>query len=125
MSDQGGKETIAEKVTSAATAATSAAGAASSWLDVIKSLWSVFASFLPALAISLFNYEETRVDRLRKENEALKLQLKLKENRDAVDSKFSGMSDVDIVRQSISDGSGPSGAVADASIDADPFKPKS
>jgi len=124
MSDQGGNDSIAEKVTSVAVAATSAAGAASSWLDVMKSVWSVLVSFLPALAISLFNYEETRVDRLRKENEALKLQLKLKENKDAVDSKYSGMSDADVVRQSISDGGGANANAADPNINADPFKPK-
>jgi hypothetical protein len=116
---------LEQKVTNAANAATSAAGAASSWIDVFKGLWSVLASVLPALAISLFNYEETRVDRLRKENEALKTKLKETENKDAVDQKYSGMSDADIVRASITDVQSGSDNAADASIDADPFaKPK-
>lgn len=79
----------------------------STWLDNIKKLFGLICSAMPAIAISLFNYEETRIDRLKRENEAMALQLKLKENADAITQKFAGLSDVDIVRQSIADGGGP------------------
>jgi hypothetical protein len=117
MSDQGPNESISTKVTNAANAMTSTAGAASSWLGVIKGVWSLVCSALPALAISLFNYEESKIDALKKQNEALQLQLKLKENKDAVDQKYSGMSDADIVRQSILDSGGPDAGSTIAGVD--------
>jgi hypothetical protein len=117
MSDREPNESIATKVENAANAASSTANAASSWLDVIKSIWSLVCSALPALAISLFNYEEGRIDALKKQNEALQLQLKLKENKNAVDQKYADMSDSDIVRQSILDGSGAEASSTIAGVD--------
>ena len=97
----------------------------STWLDNIKKVWGLFCSALPALAIALFDHEETKVNRLKLDNEALQLQLKLKDNKDAVDQKFAGLSDADLVRQSIVDGGGSADSAPLAGVDTAIVEPKS
>ncbi len=74
--------------------------------DLIKSLIEKFA---PALAVAIWNYEETKVAKAESEKELAEEQLQVEKNHEAIDAANAGKSDSDIVNDAIINGGGSGG----------------
>ncbi len=76
------------------------------FLSSLQLIWQAVATILPVLFVSLFDYEETKIDRLKREKEGLQLTIDKMENQNAIDKKYAGMSDADIVLSAGNSGPG-------------------
>jgi hypothetical protein len=75
----------------------------------LNALQKLIETLAPALAVMLWNYEETKVEQADNAKADAQLELKLEKNHEAIDSKYADSSDADIVNDAILNGGGPTG----------------
>lgn len=80
----------------------------SALVDLIK---FIIEQMAPAVAVALWNYEESKVGQARASQELAEVKLQLEKNHESVDAKYLGKSDLDVVNDAVfSDGGGQLGA---------------
>lgn len=77
--------------------------------DLLKLLKELVEEFAPALAVALWNYEESKVDEAKNEALDAKVNLELEKNHESVDEKYKDCPDIAIVNDAIAAGGGGTG----------------
>jgi hypothetical protein len=70
-------------------------------LELLGQLWQVIKDQMPAFLLSLYENEETKIRRVQAEKAEVELKLKEEQNHEAIDQKYSGKSDSDILRDGL------------------------
>jgi hypothetical protein len=94
-------------------------------IEILSGLASWIRTQAPALAILFFNYEESKIQRLKNDKDAVELELSKERNTDAVEQQNHGRSPVDLVNDAIRDGGGtPADLISDPKAPGDPDSSK-
>jgi hypothetical protein len=77
--------------------------------QILAEIWKIVQDNMSAIGLLLFNYEEYKVVKANREKADALLALALKENQSAVDQKYAGKSDDDVIDSKFGDGSNGDG----------------
>lgn len=80
-----------------------------SWGSIIAAIKKFVEENIPAIAIAFWNYEESKITAAKNETDKVKTELEVEKNHEAVDQKYSGKSDSDVVNDAIIAGGGTGG----------------
>ncbi len=80
-----------------------------SWDELIKTIEELIEKFAPAIAVLFWDYEEKKVDEAKNEALDSKTILELEKNREKINEKYDGDSDLDIINEACASDGGPSG----------------
>lgn len=83
--------------------------------SIFSDVWKIAQENMSAIGLLLFNYEEYKIDRARRDKEAIELELQLQKNKESIDEKYRDKSDLDVVQQSVIDGGGTASDIAEES----------
>ena len=80
------------------------------WLtDLLGIIQKFIEDNWSGLAVLLWGYEEGKIAKEQSATRELQTELQIEKNHEAVDEKYSGVADVDVVRDAITQGGGDNG----------------
>jgi carbohydrate-binding DOMON domain-containing protein len=71
------------------------------WTTIISAVKKFIEDNIPAIAIAFWNYEEGKITAAKNETDKVKTELQMEKNHEAVDQKYAGKSDTDILNDAI------------------------
>lgn len=72
--------------------------------DLLSQFLQFLKDMMPAILVAVFGYQQAKIAQAQKKLDAANLVIKEEQNKDAIEAKYAGKSDADIVAQSIIDG---------------------
>jgi len=79
--------------------------------EFLNALRKLIETFAPALAVMIWDFQQEKLDEAKTDARDAVVQLQIEKNHEAINEKYAGKSDADVLLDGIdSDGTGQSGA---------------